>query len=59
MQTPTLPGGLRVALCGVTRALLVADEDVPDSRGVVQRVVRGQDRAAGDAEDDVGADLLE
>ena len=54
-----LAGGLRVTLCGVPCALLVADEDVPDLRGVVQRVVRRQDRPARDAEYDVGADLFE
>ncbi len=42
-----------VALRGVARALLVAHQDVAD-RGVDQRVVRREDRAAGDAED-VGA----
>ncbi len=48
-----LAGGLRVPLGRVPCALLVADQDVPHPRGVVQRVVRGQDRAAGDAEHDV------
>ena len=45
------PTGRRgVTLRGVAGALLVADQDVPDL-GVHQRVVRRQDRAAGDPED--------
>ena len=59
MHTPTLPGRLRVSLCGMSGALLVADKDMPDSCGVEQRVVGRQDRPAGDAEDDVGTDFLE
>src|SRR5690606_30541151 len=47
-----------VAGGGVTGALLVPHEDVPH-RGVEERVVDREDRAAGDAEDDVGADRLE
>ena len=54
-----LAGGRRVALGRVAGALLVADEDVPDLGGVHQRVVRRQDRAAGDAEDGVDPDALE
>ena len=53
-----LAGGLGVAGGGVPGALLVADQDVPD-RGVVERVVRRQDRAARDAEDDLDAERLE
>ena len=49
------PGGLRVPGGGVPRALLVAHEDVAHERGVVERVVGREDRAAGDAEDDVAA----
>jgi hypothetical protein len=56
---PDLAGGLRVTRGRVPRALLVADEDVPDPRGVQQWVVGGEDRAAGDAEDDLAADLLQ
>ncbi len=54
-----LAGGLRVALGGVPAALLVADQDVADGRGVEQRVVGRQDRAARDAEDDLRPDALE
>ncbi len=42
-----------VALRGVAGALLVADQDVPHRGRVQQRVVRREDRAAGDAEDDL------
>ena len=59
MQTPDLAGHHRVALGGVARALLVPDEDVPDVLGVVERVVRRQDRAAGNAEYDVSPHVLE
>ena len=51
-------GGPGVPLGRVTGALLVAGEDVTDVR-VHERVVGGQDRPAGDAEDDVDALLLE
>ena len=54
-----LAGGLRVAGGGVAGALLVADQDVAHPGGVHQRVVRGEDRTAGDAEHRVGPDLLE
>src|SRR5205823_6249602 len=47
-----------VALGRVPGALLVADQDVPQSR-VEQRVVRGQDRAARDAEDDLRPSRLQ
>ena len=53
-----LAGGLRVPGGGVPRALLVADQDVPDRR-VEERVVRRQDRAARNAERDVDAERLE
>ena len=49
---------LRVALGGVAGPRLVAHEDVAD-RAVVQRVVDGQARAAGQPEDAVGALALE
>ena len=51
-------GRHRVALGGVPSALLVAHEDVADRR-VEQRIVGGQDRATGDAEDRLGTDVLE
>ena len=54
-----LAGHHRVALGRVAGALLVPDEDVAHLLGVVERVVRGQDRPARDAEDGVSADLLE
>ena len=47
-----------VPLGGVAGTLLVPHQDVPD-RGVHQRVVRREDRAAGDAEDVPGARRLE
>jgi hypothetical protein len=56
---PGPPGRLRVAGGRVPRALLVADQDVPDLLGVEQRVVGRQDRAAGNAEDHVDADPLQ
>ena len=43
----------------MTRALLVADEDVPQPLRVEQRVIGRQDRTAGDAEDDVDRKLFE
>src|SRR5690606_19108005 len=54
-----LPGGRGVTGRGVAGALLVAHEDVAQARGVEERVVGGQDRAARDPEDDLRADLLE
>ncbi len=59
MHTPTRPVADGIPLGGVAGALLVAHEDVAHLRGVEQRVVGRQDRAAGDAEDGVGADRLE
>ena len=59
MQTPTLPVADGVALGRVAGALLVPHEDVPDLGRVHQRVVRREDRAAGDAEDRVDPDALE
>ena len=53
-----LAGGDGVPLRGVAGALLVAHQDVPDL-GVVEGVVRRQDRAAGDAEDVLRAGALE
>ena len=54
-----LAGGVGVAAGGVARALLVADQDVAQLLGVEQRVVDRQHRAAGDAEDDLDAELLQ
>ena len=54
-----LAGGLRVAGGRVAGALLVADQDVADPGGVHHRVVRREDRTAGNAEYRVGPDLLE
>jgi hypothetical protein len=54
-----LAGGDRVPLGRVAGALLVADQDVPDVRGVHQRVVGGQDRAPGQTEDDLDPYRLE
>src|SRR5213079_1734781 len=51
-------GGLRVALRGVPRTLLVAAEDVPDAR-VVERVVRREVRATRNSEYQVDALVLE
>ena len=55
MHTPTLPLALRVAVGGVTAALLVPDEDVADLRVVAEDVVDRQDHAARVAEQRVGA----
>jgi hypothetical protein len=52
-------GRLGVTGGGVAGALLVADQDVAHLDGVHQRVVRGKDRTARDAEHGVGADRLE
>ena len=54
-----LAGGLRVPLGRVAGGLLVADEDVAHLLGVHQRVVRGQDRPARDAEYRVHASMLQ
>jgi hypothetical protein len=43
----------------VAGALLVADEDVAQPGRIEERIVRRQDRPAGDAEDGVNAELLE
>ena len=56
--TPDLPGRLGVALGRVAGALLVPAQDVADA-GVVERVVGGEVRAAGDAEYGVHALGLE
>ena len=58
MQTPTRPVACAYPVGSVAGALLVADEDVAD-RAVKQRVVRRQDRAARDAEDDLDPGRLE
>ena len=54
MATPGPAGDVGVALGHVAGALLVADEDVADRR-VDDRVVGGQDAAAGEAEHDLDA----
>ncbi|GAA3359106.1 hypothetical protein GCM10017744_036400 [Streptomyces antimycoticus] len=43
----------------MARALLMADEHMPDLRGVHHRVVGGEDRATGNAEDGVRTHFLE
>src|SRR5439155_4573625 len=53
-----LSGRLRVAVGRVRGALLVSAQDVADRR-VEDRVVEGQDRAAGDAEHHLDTFLLE
>ena len=53
------PGRARVALGHVAGALLVAGEHVAHGRPAREGVVRRQDRAAGEAEDDVDALGLE
>ena len=50
MATPTRARCARIAVGHVDRALLVPDEDVADGK-FAQRIVRGQNRAAGVAED--------
>ena len=57
-RDPGPPGDVRVALGCVPGALLVSNEDVAD-RGIDQRVVDGQDRPSGQAEDDLDALGLE
>jgi hypothetical protein len=54
-----LAGGGGVPLRRVPGALLVTDQDVPDPHRVVERVVGREDRAAGDAEDVLGAGALQ
>ena len=54
-----LAGGAGVAVGGVRRALLVAHEDVAQLLGVVEGVVERDGDAAGEAEDDVAALVLE
>ncbi len=54
-----LPRGARVPLGHVACALLVPGEDVPHGRPARDRVVRRQDRAAGNAEDDLDSLQLE
>ena len=58
IATPGPTGHLRIALGHVARSLLVSHEDVAD-RGVENRVVHGQDRTAGQPEDDLDALALE
>ena len=55
---PRPAGDVGVALGHVSRALLVTHENVPDRR-LEQRVVRGQDAAPGQPEDDFHRLLLE
>jgi len=54
-----LAAGRRVALRRVSRALLVAHEDVPHLGGVQQRIVCRQDCTTGDPEDGVDAQRLQ
>ncbi len=54
-----LAGRRGVALRGVPGALLVTHQDVADPLGVEQRVVRREDRAAGDPEDVLGSRTLQ
>src|SRR5690606_7250660 len=49
----------RVAARGVARALLVADQHVAQALRIHERVVGGQDRTAGEAEDDLCPGVLE
>ncbi|MPM41825.1 hypothetical protein SDC9_88485 [bioreactor metagenome] len=56
---PDPTGRHRVSLGCVPRTLLVAAEDVADLPGVQQRVVRRQDGATGEAENDVYPDVLQ
>ena len=58
-QTPTLPGGPRVALGGVAGGRLLADQDVAQALEVVEHVVDRQHGAAGQAEDEVDAFALQ
>ena len=55
--TPGLPGRARIALGGVGRGLLVADEDVLDPRLLEQRVIDRQHRAARIAEHILDAEV--
>ena len=54
-----LAGGAGIALGGVHRRLLVAHQDVADGVLLEQRVVDRQYRAAGIAEDDLHALILQ
>ena len=56
---PHSAGGMGVTAGGVPGALLVADQHVPNLGGVEQRVIQRQDRATGDAEDQVDVELLQ
>ena len=58
-QDADLAGRARIALGGVGRALLVAHEDVADLFLVEDRVIDRQHRAAGIAEDDIDALILQ
>ena len=59
MHTPGRPVTMGVAGRRVPGALLVPDQDVAHAARVEQRVIGGQDRPAGDAEDDVDAQPLQ
>ena len=54
-----LAGGVSVSTGRMSRALLVADEDVTELLRVEKRVVDRQYGTAGDAEDDVDVELLQ
>ena len=59
IMTPARPAICAYPVAACRRPLLVADQDVADLLRVQQRVVGGQNRTAGDAEDHVDAELLE
>ena len=54
-----LASGQRIALGGMAGGLLVAHEHETELRAVVDLMVDGQDRAAGDAEDVLDAEILQ
>ena len=54
-----LAGDVGVATGGVPGALLVSDQDVAQLRRIEQRIVNGQHRAAGNAEDQLDAEFLQ
>ncbi len=56
---PRPAGHLRVAGRRVAGTLLMPDQDVAHAAGVEQRVVGGEDGPAGDAEDDIDAELFQ
>jgi hypothetical protein len=56
---PGSAGRLGIAGGGMTGALLVPDQDVAHTAGVEQRVIGREDGPAGNAEDDVDAELFQ